>query len=214
MSDRIAEYLASLAQQLPADLDPAHRQRILDEVADHLRQRASDLRSSAADPQDAEDQAIRRFGAAEEVGPLFTRFVLRPAPSVGLDILATLAIAAGLLAAGPSMLLAAWFVVDTDAVAMRELRFIAVLVPALMAIMVAIATIFARWGTGLARPARWCAFALIPVGVAVVVATIWLGAITGDYEWYGAGIGAAMVAEGLLGVIVLHTASGGRRTAA
>jgi hypothetical protein len=52
--------------------------------------------------------------------------------------------------------------------------------------------------------------ALVPIGLAGVLATLQIGQATGDYEWYGAGIGLALVAQGVVAAWLLRT---GRRTA-
>lgn len=46
--------------------------------------------------------------------------------------------------------------------------------------------------------------ALVPLGIAAVLVTLELGHSTGDYEWYGAGIGLALVAQGLLAAWLLQ----------
>ena len=46
--------------------------------------------------------------------------------------------------------------------------------------------------------------ALVPIGAAGVLATLQIGQATGDYEWYGAGIGLALIAQGLLAAWLLR----------
>jgi hypothetical protein len=74
MASPIERYL----EQLRAELrhDPLLARRLCEEVADHLAELAAAERSRGMSPHDAEEEAVRRFGAAGPLARQFDRFSL------------------------------------------------------------------------------------------------------------------------------------------
>jgi len=65
----ISTYLNELRAALR--LGPLIRRRIMNEVEDHLREAAARERRAGATPEDAEERAVERFGAATEIAAAF-----------------------------------------------------------------------------------------------------------------------------------------------
>jgi hypothetical protein len=66
--DPLAAYLAALARRLPACVD---RERILDEVRDHVLEAAAHEEAAGWAPDRAVERALARFGSAAELAPQF-----------------------------------------------------------------------------------------------------------------------------------------------
>ena len=218
MSTTIADLLADLASELPADLPG--RARILSEVEDHLIQSTAHLVRDGSTPEAAEDEAVARFGEPHELAMLFQSFAAgggvlasRDVPLAGWQPAASfVAIAAGALAAVGLVALATWSLFDPDLTTGRAPRALALLATAMLAAAVSGMLVMRRRldAGGRLRISALGSLALVPIGVAGVLATLQLGQATGDYEWYGASIGLALIAQGVLAVWLLQT---GRRTA-
>jgi hypothetical protein len=71
-SDPFAHYLTELRAELRHD--PLLARRLCEEVADHLAEIAANERSQGMSQHDAEDAAIRRFGAPGPLARQFERF--------------------------------------------------------------------------------------------------------------------------------------------
>jgi hypothetical protein len=212
----IAGLLAELAGELPADLPG--RARILAEVEDHLVQSVERLVAGGLAHTAAEREAVIRFGEPQQLATLFRSLagdssVLDPPapPLTGWRSVASLAaLGAGVVAVLGLLALAGWSILDPDLTTGRVLRLMALLAPAILAAAVSGMLLMRRrrdLGSRL-RISAIGSLALVPIGVAGVFATLQLGQATGDYEWYGAGIGLALIAQGVLAAWLLQ--SGGR----
>ncbi|MGH2418118.1 MAG: permease prefix domain 1-containing protein [Candidatus Limnocylindria bacterium] len=213
----VASLMAELADELPADL-PA-RARILAEVEDHLAQSVERLMAGGLTRAVAEREALARFGEPRQLAVLFRSVVEdggafdgREPPLAGWQRAASLgAMAAGAVAVAGLIALAGWSFLDPDLTTGRVPRALVLLGAAILAAAVSGMLLMRRrlLGGGL-RISALGSLALVPIGVAGVVATLQLGQATGDYEWYGAGIGLALIAQGVLAAWLLRS---GRRTA-
>jgi hypothetical protein len=212
----LAAVLAELARELAPDLPG--RERILAEVADHLSQSVEALRRDGLSAAEAEREAVARFGDPSELAVLLRSLASergygRDLPLSRWQLAASwAALAAGLVAVAGLTALAAWALLDPDLTSGREPRALALLGAAILAGTVS-AMILMRQRRdigGRLRLAMAAAVALVPLGAAAVIGTLQLGQQTGDYEWYSAGIGLALIAQGLLAAWLLRD---GRRTA-
>ena len=212
----IAALLAELARELPADLP--RRARILAEVEDHLVQSVERLTREGLAGSAAETEAVARFGDPSDLAAVFVSLAVAGGldselPLTGWHRAASFAaLAAGVVAAAGLTSLAIWALLDPDLTAERLPRALVLLGADILAIVVGGTLIMRRRldGAGRLQVSSLGSLALVPLGVAGVLATVQLGQSTGDYEWYGAGIGLALIAQGLLAAWLLR----GRRRAA
>jgi hypothetical protein len=212
----LAALLADLARELPPDLPG--RERILAEVEDHLSQSVEALMRDGLSPELVEREAVARFGDPSELAVLLRslaneRGYGRDLPLSRWQLAASwAALASGLVAVAGLTALAAWALLDPDLTSGRESRALALLGAAILAFAVSGITLMRQRRDigGRLRLAVVTAVALVPLGAAAVIETIQLGQQTGDYEWYGAGIGLALIAQGLLAAWLLRDR---RRTA-
>jgi len=212
----LAALLADLARELSPDLPG--RDRILAEVEDHLSQSVEALMRDGLPPDEAEREAVARFGNPSELAVLLRSLANEPGYGRELALnrwqlaASWAALASGLFAVAGLTALAAWALLDPDLTTGREPRAFALLGAAILAGMVSGMTLMRQRRDigGRLRLAVVGAVALVPLGAASVLGTLQLGQQTGDYEWYGVGIGLALIAQGLLAAWLLRD---GRRTA-
>lgn len=213
----IADTLAALARELPTDLPG--RARILAEVEDHLAQSVEWQLHEGRSRQLAEREAVARFGDVAELAALLRSVAAeradgwRDEPLTGLQLAASwLSLGAGAVAAAGLIALAGWALLDPDVTAVAWPRALALLSAAVLAGVVGGMVMMRRRldAAGRLRISAIGPLALLPLGTALVALTLQLGQATGDYEWYGAGIGLALVAQGALAAWLLRN---GRRTA-
>jgi hypothetical protein len=208
----IAALLADLARELPADL-PA-RGRILAEVEDHLVQSAERLTRDGLSRSEAEMEAVARFGDPADLAAVFVSIApagtgsdRTDAPLTGWQqVASTAALAAGAVAALGLTGLGVWALVDPDLAEGRLPRALTLLAVAILAAVVGGMLVMRRRLDlgGRLRASSLGPLALVPLGVAAILFTLELGQSTGDYEWYGAGIGVALIAQGLLAAWLLQ----------
>jgi hypothetical protein len=199
MSATISGYLAALAAALPAHLPD--RERILAEVGDHLGESRDRLSASMTHLAAAEEEAIRRFGDPDEPASLFTDLAGPEPGAAGIPRALNRVAAVGGVVAGLGLLaLAGWWLIDADPVIGRLPRAIAAGAAAHVVIGLAIMQVTGLRGTSARRllVAGLCG-AVALLGVAGIAGTLELGRASGDYEWYGAGIGG-LLARRRLGV--------------
>jgi hypothetical protein len=216
-STTIVALLAELARELPPDLPG--RARILAEVEDHLVQSVERLAGEGLTESAAEEEAVARFGDPSALASIFGSLAatsgehdIPELPLTGWQRAASLAgLSAGVVAALGLTALASWALLDPDLTEGRLPRALALLGAAILAAAVAGMLVMRRRldRGGRLRFSAIGSLALVPLGVAGVLATLQLGQSTGDYEWYGAGIGLALIAQGLLAAWLLQ----GRRRA-
>lgn len=214
----IATLLADLARDLPADLPG--RGRILAEVEDHLVQSAERLTRDGLARSAAEAEAVARFGDPSVLAAVFASLAaagggpdMSDSPLTGWQHAASVAaLAAGAIAAVGLIALAGWSILDPDLTTERVPRALALLATAMLAAAVSGMLLMRRRLDvgGRLQISALGSLALVPIGVVGVLATLQIGQATGDYEWYAAGIGLALVAQGLLAAWLLRI---GRRTA-
>ena len=203
MGDRLRRYLAQLDAALADDAD---RERILGEVADHLEQSVAALDAGLGRDR-AEEMAIGRLGRPADLAAEFAHLA-RPTP----DARAGSAGVVGFVAVVGLTAISAWSLVDPDPVAARLPRVLAQGAAALAAAALAVLLLLAGGWQGLARRAAaviLCAVVIL-AGFATVIGTIELGRTSGDMEWYGVGMGAALTIQGMLGAWVLGRTRGAR----
>ena len=214
----VASLMAELADELPADLPG--RARILAEVEDHLAQSVGRLMAGGLTRAVAEREALARFGEPRQLALLFRSVVEdggafdgRVPPLAGWQRAASLAaMAAGAVAVAGLIALVGWSFLDPDLTTGRVPRALSLLGAAILAAAVSGMLLMRRRLSvgGRLRISALGSLALVPIGVSGVLATLQLGQATGDYEWYGAGIGLALIAQGVLAAWLLQP---GRRTA-
>jgi hypothetical protein len=168
----------------------------------------------------AEREALARFGEPRQLALLFRSVVEdggafdgRVPPLAGWQRAASLAaMAAGAVAVAGLIALVGWSFLDPDLTTGRVPRALSLLGAAILAAAVSGMLLMRRRLSvgGRLRISALGSLALVPIGVAGVLATLQLGQATGDYEWYGAGIGLALIAQGVLAAWLLQP---GRRTA-
>jgi hypothetical protein len=208
----ITALLAELERELPPDL--AGRARILAEVEDHLVQSAERLTRGGLARPAAEAEAVARFGDPADLAAVFGSIAAAGGepdqtgvPLTGWQRAASLvALAAGAVSALGLSTLGIWALIDPDLAEGRLPRALSLLAVAMLAAVVA-GMLIMRQRLDLGGRLRVSAFgplALIPLGIAAMLVTLELGQSTGDYEWYGAGIGLALVAQGLLAAWLLQ----------
>lgn len=210
----IAALLAELARELPADLP--RRARILAEFQDHLLQSAERLTREGLAQSAAEAEAVARFGDPVDLAAVFASIAAAgggPDPAdaalTGWQRAASLvALVAGAVSALGLTALGVWALFDPDLSEGRLPRAFTLLAVALLAAVVG-GMLVMRERLDLRGRLRVSALgplALVPLGIAAVLVTLQLGQTTGDYEWYGAGMGLALVAQGLLAAWLLQPA--------
>jgi hypothetical protein len=202
MGDRLRRYLAQLDAALADDAD---RERILGEVADHLEQSVAALDAGLGRDR-AEEMAIGRLGRPADLAAEFAHLA-RPTP----DARARSAGVVGFVAVVGLTAISAWSLVDPDPVAARLPRVLAQGAAALAAAALAVLLLAGRWQGSVRRVATviLCAVVIL-AGFATVIGTVELGRTSGDMEWYGVGIGAALAIQGLLGAWVIGRTRGAR----
>jgi hypothetical protein len=208
----IAALLAELARELPGDLPG--RERILAEVEDHLAESVERLTVDGLTRAAAEREALARFGEPRELARVFQRSVeeggvldSHEPPRAAWQRAASLAaIAAGAFAATGLVALAGWSMLDPDLATGRVPRALVLLGAALLAAAVSGMLVMRRRldVRGHFQISAFGSLALVPIGAAGVLVTLQIGQATGDYEWYGAGIGLALIAQGLLAAWLLR----------
>lgn len=214
-STTIAALLAELGRELPADLPG--RARILAEVEDHLDQSVERLVRDGLAESAAEREAVARFGDPSALAAVFGSVAAAAGlegdpPLTAWQRAASLAaLAAGGVAALGLTALGAWALLDPDLADARLPRALTLLSAAILALVVGGMLIMRQRldRGGRLRVSALGSLALVPLGVAGILGTLQLGQATGDYEWYGAGIGLALIAQGLLAAWLLQ----GRRRA-
>jgi len=87
----IQKYLADLRREMRGN--PLLARRVAEEVADHLAEAAAAGRNSGMSPEDAEENAVRRFGPASQLARQFDRFTLPLKLLLGYASLATVCVA-------------------------------------------------------------------------------------------------------------------------
>lgn len=214
----VASLMAELADELPADLPG--RARILAEVEDHLAQSVERLMAGGLTRAVAEREALARFGEPRQMALLLRSVVedggafdWREPPLAGWQRVASLAaMAAGAVAVAGLIALAGWSFLDPDLTTGRVPRALVLLGAAILAAVVSGMLLMRRRLSvgGRLQISALGSLVLVPIGVAGVLVTLQLGQATGDYEWYGAGIGLALIAQGVLAAWLLRS---GRRTA-
>ena len=202
MGDRLRRYLAQLDTALADDAD---RERILVEVADHLEQSVAALGAGLGRDR-AEELAIGRLGRPADLAAQFAHLA-RPTP----DARARSAGVVGFVAVVGLTAISAWSLVDPDPVAARLPRVLAQGGAALAAAALAVLLLAGGWQGSVRRAAAviLCAVVIL-AGFATVIGTIELGRTSGDMEWYGVGMGAALTIQGMLGAWVLGRTRGAR----
>ena len=191
---------------------------LLAEVEDHLVQSVERQTRDGLTESAAEREAVARFGDPSALAAVFGSLAAAGAldpdmPLTGWQRAASLAaLAAGGVAALGLTALAIWALLDPDLSAGRLPRALALLGAAILATAVGGMLVMRRRldRDGRLRVSALGSLALVPLGVAGILTTLQLGQSTGDYEWYGAGIGLALIAQGLLAAWLLQ----GRRRAA
>jgi hypothetical protein len=209
-STTIVALLAELARELPPDLPG--RARILAEVEDHLVQSVERLIREGLIESAAEQEAVARFGDPSALAAIFGSVaaaadIERETPLTGWQRAASLAaLAAGGVAALGLTALGVWALLDPDLADGRLPRALTLLGAAILALVVGGMLIMRQQldRGGRLRVSALGSLALVPLGAAGVLATLQLGQSTGDYEWYGAGIGLALIAQGLLAAWLLQ----------
>ncbi|MBD0349218.1 MAG: hypothetical protein ICV59_08700 [Thermoleophilia bacterium] len=178
----IEPFLRQLADALPGDRRA--RRRILVEVEDHLRTAAAEAERRGLSRDEAEAEAVRRFGDVRTVaagfGPLALATALRRA---------ALALLAALLVAFPvayglteNLLPPATWVGDEPPPALRWKRGAVAFLAAVAAAAAVVAYVLARLGrVRLAGAATGCAAAALALGagVATVLAVQWSEQVPG-----------------------------------
>jgi len=201
MGDRLRRYLAQLDAALADDAD---RDRILGEVADHLEQSVAALDAGLGRDR-AEEMAIGRLGRPADLAARFARLA-RPTP----DARARSAAVVGFVAVVGLSAISAWSLFDPDPVAARLPRVLAQGAAAMAAAALAVLLVVgARGSVRRAAAVILCAVVIL-AGFATVIGTVELGRTSGDMEWYGVGIGAALAIQGLLGAWVIGRTRGAR----
>ena len=202
MGDRLRRYLAQLDAALADDAD---RDRILGEVADHLEQSVAALDAGLGRDR-AEEMAIGRLGRPADLAAQFAQLA-RPTP----DARAPSAGVVGFVAVVGLTAICAWSLVDPNPVAARLPRVLAQGAAALAAAALAVLLLAGGWQGSVRRVATvtLCAVVIL-AGFATVIGTVELGRTSGDMEWYGVGIGAALTIQGLLGAWVIGRTRGTR----
>ncbi|HTE66492.1 MAG TPA: permease prefix domain 1-containing protein [Candidatus Binatia bacterium] len=208
----VAALLAELGRELPPDLPG--RARILAEVEDHLVQSAERLIAGGLPRAAAEREALARFGEPAQLAILFRSLAqpggvldLREEPLAGWQRAASLAaVAAGAFAAVGLIALAGWSMLDPDLTTGQVPRALGLLAAALLAATVSGMLLMRRRLDldGRLQISALGSLALVLIGAASVLATLQIGEATGDYEWYGAGIGLALIAQGALAAWLLR----------
>jgi len=198
MSATISGYLAALAAALPAHLPD--RGRILAEVGDHLCESRERLSASMTLSQ-AEEEAIRRFGDPDALALLFSGLAsAEPGAARAPRVMNRVAAVGGVVAAAGLLALGGWWLIDADPVIGRLPRAIAAGAAAFVVIGLAILQATGlRGATGRRLLVGGLCGAVVLLGVAGIVGTLELGRASGDYEWYGAGLGGLLVIQGVVG---------------
>jgi hypothetical protein len=150
--------------------------------------------------------AIGRLGRPADLAAEFAHLA-RPTP----DARAGSAGVVGFVAVVGLTAISAWSLVDPDPVAARLPRVLAQGAAALAAAALAVLLLAGRWQGSVRRVATviLCAVVIL-AGFATVIGTVELGRTSGDMEWYGVGIGAALAIQGLLGAWVIGRTRGAR----
>jgi hypothetical protein len=208
----IAALLAELGRELSPDLPG--RARILAEVEDHLVQSSERLTRDGLTRSAAEAEAVARFGNPSDLAAVFANVAaagggldMSEPPLTGWQRLASLAaLAAGAVAAVGLATLALWALLDPDLTEGRLPRALALLAAAILAVVVGGMLIMRRRLDvgGRLQISALGSLALVPIGAAGVLATLQIGQATSDYEWYGAAIGLALIAQGGLAAWLLQ----------
>jgi hypothetical protein len=101
----IDRYVTMLRARLP--LSPSRAAEVSEEVRGHLEDAARDLQMAGLAPDASEHEAIRRFGAAEEIAAAMARANRRRRPATR-GVLSALVVATALVALGGSAVSAAY----------------------------------------------------------------------------------------------------------
>jgi hypothetical protein len=204
----VTTYLAELDGRLRGDLP--RRDRILVEVEDHLCERVAALTTAGRDPEEAGAAAVAAFGESKALADLFNELGAAEAwetAPIRMEnrALALMASVAGVVGALGLVALAGWALVDPDPIVGRASRALGLAAAAILAGGVATSLLLLSRARHLSllRLATAGAVALVAIGIAGVIGTIELGQATGDYEWYGAAIGLAVIGEGTLAIWLL-----------
>ena len=188
-ADPIQVYLSELAKNLAAK--PDVRGRIIDEVEDHLRQRADELRAGGWATNDAQREAIARFGPADRLVSSFERQSPIPSEEV-IMVRRTLAALVVLVSVYATM-----YVIFSLVNGPTEIFTWIKTALGTIVIGSGMAVLYWLWAPReLGESARSAVFvaslSLIEIGTANIVWTAHLGLVTGDWEYYGF-IGGAMI---------------------
>jgi hypothetical protein len=179
-------------------------ERILDEVRDHLEESAERLRAKGATPEEAEREAVARFGSAELVARAFLEEVHSKGevPMLLKGMIGILAFVTGSV----SLLLALHGLLDSDSGAVwTGVKLLSGIAVGLFAVL----TLRYLRLAGSAPDANRSLMALgapglVVLGLLTICSAIYLAMTTGDWEMYVIALGIAMVAQGLLIVLSIR----------
>ena len=181
-SGPIRKYLSDLATSLSSRNYPT--ERILPEIEDHLYQRADQLRAEGWQPDEAEQEAITRFGAISRV---VSQFQQQPPLPCEERIMFRRSLIALVALTSVYAALHVIFSLLNEPTAIWTYVKIAYAV-----IVIGYGTLVLHWqwaARQLGEIQRWGIFigglALIEIGTANIVWTAHLGLVSGDWEYYG-----------------------------
>lgn len=194
----IATFLAQLCAALR--LGRRRADRILAEVEDHLLETAESLQARGLSPEEAERQALARFGALEHLAHGFNTEL-----GTTTEVARMLRILTSFMAIFTS-LIAFLIGIHSLFLDVREggAAWVAQkIVGSTAVVLVGAFTLRHLWSRS-SRSDRligvlWAgAIGLIPLGIVTVIGTIHLARVTGDWEMYMIAAGAALVCQGIL----------------
>ena len=193
--DPIAEYLEELSICLQSQGQSSGR--ILREVEDHLIERVADLRDTGWSLQDAQQEAIDRFGSIPRVVKQFQQSPPLPSEEEVMIRSSLTALAAVTSAYAAMHIFFSWFNEPNTIISYVKI------ICALVVITSGAVIIHWQWTSKPIGLIEKCAILiggleLVEIGTANIVWDIHLGLVSGNWEYYGF-IGGALI--GLLGAV-------------
>jgi hypothetical protein len=169
--------------------------RLLDEIEDHLRERAAQLSEKGLEPDDAELAAVNRFGSISCILRQFEREV--PLESEVSPMLRYCITPVAILTAAYATLHLVFLWIDDAPWGWTLVK----LVVATSVLAYNVALLYELQQKAMGFIERWFVFSgalvLVAIGAASTVWTIHLGQISGDWESYGFLGGGLMVLQGI-----------------